>query len=137
MAPLPPGQWSPRDSEMVPFGLPCECRGAVEDWLSRLMRHCASTLRDQLGDSVNAYLEMPRDKWIGEYCAQLILTTSQIWWTSEVNQAFDRLEQGNEGALKDYAVNVVNGLNALTQMVLGELTRGDRTKIKTLLKGAF
>ena len=80
---------------------------------------------------------MPRDKWIGEYCAQLILTTSQIWWTSEVNQAFDRLEQGNEGALKDYAVNVVNGLNALTQMVLGELTRGDRTKIKTLLKGAF
>ncbi len=121
------------DGEMVPFGLPCECRGAVEDWLSRLMRHCASTLRDQLGDSVNAYLEMPRDKWIGEYCAQLILTTSQIWWTSEVNQAFDRLEQGNEGALKDYAVNVVNGLNALTQMVLGELTRGDRTKIKTLI----
>ena len=39
------------DGEMVPFGLPCECRGAVEDWLSRLMRHCASTLRDQLPSS--------------------------------------------------------------------------------------
>ena len=84
-------QMAAGDGEVVPFGAACECRGAVEDWLGRLMRHCAASLRDQLGDSVNAYLEMPRDKWIGEYCAQLILTTSQIWWTSEVNQAFDRL----------------------------------------------
>ena len=54
------------DGELVPFGASIECRGAVEDWLGRLMRHCAASLRDQLGDSVNAYLEMPRDKWSGD-----------------------------------------------------------------------
>ena len=50
-----------------------------------------------------------------------------------VNAAFERLEQGNEGALKDYQSQMVAGLNALTSMVLGELSRGDRSKIKTLI----
>ncbi len=61
------------------------------------------------------------------------MSTSQVWWTSEVNAAFERLEQGNEGALKDYQSQMVAGLNALTSMVLGELSRGDRSKIKTLI----
>ena len=37
-----------------------------------------------------------------------------------------------ESALKDYAAQVVAGLNDMTAMVLGELTKGDRMKIKTM-----
>ena len=121
------------DGEYVPYGRPCECRGAVEDWLGRLMVHAQGALREQLADSIAAYHEMATEKWLGEYCAQLVLATSQIWWTTEVNNAFDRLEQGNEGAVKDYAAQVVSQLNALTQLVLGELSAGERTKIKTLI----
>eukprot|EP00966_Prymnesium_polylepis_P121981 2819598-Prymnesium_polylepis.1 len=55
-------------------------------------------------------MEMPRDRWLNEYCAQLCITTSQIWWSSEVNQAFERLEQGNDQAIKDYSQVVINGL---------------------------
>ena len=91
------------DKETVPFGRPHECRGAVEDWLRTLMAHCQTMLREQLESSVNAYVEMPREKWVGEYSCQPALTTSQIWWTAQTNQAFERLEQGMESALKDYA----------------------------------
>ena len=35
------------------------------------------------------------------------LTTSQIWWTARTNHAFERLEQGNESAMKEYAAQVV------------------------------
>ena len=121
------------DKETVPFGRPHECRGAVEDWLRTLMAHCQTMLREQLESSVNAYVEMPREKWVGEYSCQPALTTSQIWWTAQTNQAFERLEQGMESALKDYAAQVVAGLNDMTAMVLGELTKGDRMKIKTMI----
>ena len=88
------------------------------------MAHCQTMLREQLESSVNAYVEMPREKWVGEYSCQPALTTSQIWWTAQTNQAFERLEQGMESALKDYAAQVVAGLNDMTAMVLGELHQG-------------
>ena len=33
---------------------------------------------------------------------QVALSGTQIWWTTEVNIAFARLEEGYENALKDY-----------------------------------
>ncbi len=33
---------------------------------------------------------------------QVALTGTQIWWTTEVNLSFTRLEEGYENALKDY-----------------------------------
>ena len=33
---------------------------------------------------------------------QVALAGTQIWWTTEVNLAFNRLEEGYENALKDY-----------------------------------
>ncbi len=97
------------------------------------MAHCCEMMREQLETSVNGYVEQTRERWLSEYCSQLCITTSQIWWTSEVNQAFERLEQGNEGAIKDYAATLVTGLNTYIEMVLGNLTKDMRTKLKTLI----
>ena len=35
-------------------------------------------------------------------CLQVALAGTQIWWTTEVNLSFSRLEEGYENALKDY-----------------------------------
>ena len=32
----------------------------------------------------------------------MALAGTQIWWTTEVNIAFNRMEEGYENALKDY-----------------------------------
>ena len=90
-------------------------------------------MREQLGESVSSFMEMARERWYGEYCAQLCITTSQIYWSSEVNQAFERLEQGNDQAIKDYSQVVIGGLNGMIEMVLGNLTKEMRTKLKTLI----
>ena len=121
------------DGEEVTFPSEHHCDGPVEEWLSELMAHVQESLKQRLLESVNHYIELPRETWLGDTCSQLAVTTSQVWWTSEVNAAFERLEQGNEGALKDYQSQMVAGLNALTSMVLGDLSRGDRSKIKTLI----
>lgn len=33
---------------------------------------------------------------------QVALTCTQIWWTTEVDMAFSRLNEGYENAMKDY-----------------------------------
>jgi dynein heavy chain len=117
----------------VPFGSVLQCDGAVEDWLNELMVHICNSLRDELGDSLQAYVEQPRERFLAERSAQHAITTSQVWWTTEVNAAFERLEQGNETAVKEYVQVVVGGLEGLSRMVLGELTNQMRTKIKTII----
>lgn len=46
------------------------------------------------------YDEMPRTSWIFKYSAQNTVVVSRTFFTQEVNEAFDELEEGNEDALK-------------------------------------
>lgn len=48
------------------------------------------------------YEEKPRDQWIFDYPAQVALCGTQIWWSTEINIGFGRLEEGYENAFKDY-----------------------------------
>lgn len=66
-----------------------------------LERHCA-TVRHEMTEAVSSYEEKPRDQWLFDFPAQVALCGTQIWWTTEVNIAFSRLEEGYENALKDY-----------------------------------
>lgn len=49
-----------------------------------------------------SYEEKPREQWLFDYPAQVSLCGTQIWWSTEVNIAMSRLEEGYENAIKDY-----------------------------------
>lgn len=66
-----------------------------------LEAQCA-TVRHEMTEAVQGYEEKPREQWLFDYPAQVALCGTQIWWTTEVNIAFGRLEEGYENALKDY-----------------------------------
>jgi dynein heavy chain len=121
------------DKEEVHFAKELDCRGPVEDWLKEIMVHCNMQFKDQLEMSINEYTEMSRETWCEKYCAQIAITTCQTWWSTEVYQAFDRLEQGNDQGMKEYSVAQIANLNVYVQMVLGEMTGEMRTKVKTLI----
>ncbi|KAJ3365528.1 hypothetical protein HDU91_002183, partial [Kappamyces sp. JEL0680] len=125
------GMYSLQD-EYVQFANPCDCTGPVENWLNRLIVAMRETLRNLLGESVTSYEEKPREQWIFDFPAQIVLAGSQIWWTTEVNAAFARLEEGYENALKDYYKKQVNQLTALISLIQGELKKGDRQMIMSL-----
>ena len=63
---------------------------------------------------------------------QVALAGTQIWWTTEVNIAFNRMEEGFETALKDYYKKQVSQLNTLINLLLGDLSKGDRQRIMTI-----
>ena len=68
---------------------------------------------------------------------QVALAGTQIFWTTEVNNAFHRLEEGYENALKDYYKKQISQLNALIVLLLGSLSKGDRQKVEQIGSGCF
>ncbi|XP_067164351.1 dynein axonemal heavy chain 17 [Apteryx mantelli] len=121
-----------KEEEYVDLDKECDLSGQVEVWLNRLLERMCSTLRHLIPEAVVTYEEKPREQWVFDYPAQIALTCTQIWWTTEVGIAFSRLEEGYENAIKDYNKKQINQLNALISLLLGNLTAGDRMKIMTI-----
>ncbi|PNJ55825.1 DNAH11 isoform 1 [Pongo abelii] len=121
-----------KEKEYVPFQAECECVGHVETWLLQLEQTMQETVRHSITEAIVAYEEKPRELWIFDFPAQVGLTSSQIWWTTDVGIAFSRLEEGYETALKDFHKKQISQLNTLITLLLGELPPGDRQKIMTI-----
>ncbi|PNJ88262.1 DNAH17 isoform 2 [Pongo abelii] len=125
------GMYSKEDEYMV-FDQECDLSGQVEVWLNRVLDRMCSTLRHEIPEAVVTYEEKPREQWIMDYPAQVALTCTQIWWTTEVGLAFARLEEGYENAIKDYNKKQISQLNVLITLLIGNLNAGDRIKIMTI-----
>ncbi|XP_021069297.1 dynein heavy chain 17, axonemal isoform X2 [Mus pahari] len=125
------GMYSKED-EFVEFDKECDLSGQVEVWLNRVLDRMCATLRHEIPEAVVTYEEKPREQWIFDYPAQVALTCTQIWWTTEVGLAFARLEEGYENAIKDYNKKQISQLNALITLLIGNLSAGDRMKIMTI-----
>ncbi|XP_068610643.1 dynein axonemal heavy chain 9 [Brachionichthys hirsutus] len=121
-----------KEEEYVPFSQACDCTGQVEVWLNRLLDAMRATVRHEMTEAVMAYEDKPRDQWLFDYPAQVALTCTQIWWTSDVGMAFARLEEGYENAMKEFYRKQVSQLNTLISMLIGQLTPGDRQKVMTI-----
>ncbi|XP_023241616.1 dynein beta chain, ciliary-like, partial [Centruroides sculpturatus] len=121
-----------KDGEYVPFSDSCDCDGVVEVWLNHLLDHMRATVRFYLTEAVSTYEDRPRESWIFNYPAQVALTANQIWWATEVNLAFAKLEEGYENALKEYNKKQHQQLNSLIGLLLGSLKSGDRQKVMTI-----
>ncbi|XP_076261923.1 dynein heavy chain at 93AB isoform X2 [Rhynchophorus ferrugineus] len=121
-----------KDGEYVVFHENTNCNGAVEVWLNRIQASMRSTIRHYIGEGVLSYEEKPRDQWLFDFPAQVSLCGTQIWWTTEVNIAFSRLEEGYDNAIRDYYKKQVSQLSTLISLLLGDLTKQDRQKIMTI-----
>ncbi|XP_036920260.1 dynein heavy chain 17, axonemal [Sturnira hondurensis] len=125
------GMYSKED-EYMDFDSECDLSGQVEVWLNRVLDRMCATLRHEIPEAVVTYEEKPREQWIFDYAAQVALTCTQIWWTTEVGMAFSRLEEGYENAIKDYNKKQISQLNVLITLLIGNLSAGDRMKIMTI-----
>ncbi len=65
--------------------------------------------------AIPAYDEKPRTKWIFDYSVQNTIMVSRTFFTQDVNEAFEELEEGNEDALK---VSPVIDLESKLQLAL-------------------
>lgn len=123
---------SKENGEEVEFLNECSCEGQVEVWLNRTTDSMRETLHKKFEAALNAYALKPRDQWIFDWPAQPALCITQIIWARDTDSAFAELESGFENALRNYQKIQVNMLNALIDLLMGTLTKGDRQKIMTI-----
>ena len=79
----------------------CLCDGPVEQWLNSVVDAMKQALFAEYQKAIPAYDNMKRaSEWIYEFSAQNTIVVSRTFFTQEVNEAFEELEEGNEDALK-------------------------------------
>eukprot|EP00667_Euglena_gracilis_P000150 EG_transcript_150 len=122
-----------REGEQVKLAKEFCCEGPVEDWLTGIIESMFMTIKSLIADGYTTYVENPRTAWIFLYPAQIVCYVTRIWYTLETHQAFDQMEDGNEQAMKDFLKQQKAQLDGLITLVLGELTKGDRKKLVTLI----
>lgn len=115
-----------KEGEYVQFENPCECEGQVENYLWTVLERMQEAVHRELVKAINQYDDMPRTKWMLQYCAQCSVAASRTMYTKEVNTAFSRLEEGHENALKDALQKQVRQLDELIQVINGNLGKLER-----------
>jgi dynein heavy chain, axonemal len=60
------------------------------------------------------------------------LAANQVWWTSEVEEVFQRVAKGNKRAMKEYLESQNKQIDDLVRKVRENLTMNDRMKFKTI-----
>ncbi|KAI5612480.1 dynein heavy chain 12, axonemal isoform X1 [Silurus asotus] len=106
-----------------------EARGAVEKWLVQVEDLMLRSVRDVIDKARLAYPESKRSQWVCDWPGQVVLCTSQIYWTLEVHEA---IKSGNNG-LKNYYDQLQNQLNDIVELVRGKLTKQTRTTLGALV----
>jgi dynein heavy chain len=126
-----------KDGEVVEFASDFVIEGAVENWLNALTRKQVDTLAHVLEKAVETAVnwehDKPRHKWLFDYPSQIVLVGTQIFWTEETQQALEDYENGQEDSVKKYFGCCNDRLSDLISLVMGKLSKPDRTKIISLI----
>ena len=61
----------------------------VEKWLLQVQETMILSLQDVTKESVVAYDEQPRDKWVLEWPGQVVIAASTIYWTRDVTSSIE------------------------------------------------
>ncbi|XP_037539995.1 dynein heavy chain 12, axonemal [Nematolebias whitei] len=106
-----------------------EAKGAVEKWLVQVEDVMVRSVRDVVACSRVAYGETARDQWVKEWPGQVVICTSQMFWTLEVHEA---IKTGANG-IKDYYQQLQKQLNDIIKLVRGKLAKQTRTTLGALV----
>ncbi|KAL4450636.1 hypothetical protein ABPG77_000992 [Micractinium sp. CCAP 211/92] len=120
------------EGEYVQFVAPCICDGPVEVWLQSVVDSMRAALSHEFKSIIPTYDERPRAKWIFENSVQNTVVVSRLFFTQEVSEAFEELEDGSEDALKEVLERQKAQLSDLIDLINGPQSKNDRKKLITL-----
>ncbi|XP_078389870.1 dynein axonemal heavy chain 2 [Cetorhinus maximus] len=124
------------DGEYVEFKHPTLLEGPVEAWLCDVERTMRFSLKDLLKESRLALKKMltKRDKWVKDWPGQMLITSSQIQWTTDVTKALmSAKEVGEKKPIRVIKRKQVSMLRKYSEAIRGNLTKIMRLKIVALV----
>ncbi|KAM9836557.1 LOW QUALITY PROTEIN: dynein axonemal heavy chain 2 [Aulostomus maculatus] len=124
------------DGEFVQLINPVQLDRPVEVWLCDVEKAMRVTLKDCLSDCLVALKRTAgqRDKWIKDWPGQMLITASQIQWTTDVAKSLiSSKERAAKSSLKSVKKKQVSMLNCYSEIIRGDLSKVLRLKIVALV----
>ena len=83
--------------ETIKFKSGLQLEGKVEEYMNLIIDKMRSELRLHCFDAMKAYCNpKPRHEWCFDWSSQLGLVVNQIYWCSEVEEAFEALDNSDD-----------------------------------------
>eukprot|EP00466_Bigelowiella_natans_P011733 jgi/Bigna1/49976/estExt_Genewise1.C_620014 len=119
--------------EVFDFKKVVKIEGKVEEWMNGVESEMKASLHQITKEAVFNYANEKRTEWIFENLQSIVLAGSQIWWTWEVEDAFNQVKKGHKHAMKALAKKLTSQLNDLVNAIRGNLAKMQRRKLNTLI----
>ena len=129
--------------ETIKFKSGLQLEGKVEEYMNLIIDKMRSELRLHCFDAMKAYCNpKPRHEWCFDWSSQLGLVVNQIYWCSEVEEAFEALDNSDDAyhtlnhdplAMKKYSEQQVQQLSDLIASTKRNLDKPQRQKIMNMI----
>jgi dynein heavy chain len=107
-----------------------EKKGNVELWMLDIEAQMIASLKTLAKQALDSYPNTQRTEWSKLYPGQIVLCISQIYWTTEVEQAIKDYEQNG---LEEYIKVCQHQIEEIVQMVRKPLKDQERITLKALV----
>ncbi|KAG9351776.1 hypothetical protein JZ751_023027 [Albula glossodonta] len=122
------------EGETMALREPIPANGRVEDWMTAVLLEMRNTNRLITKEAIFYYCNnTSRVDWMLLYQGMVVLASSQVWWTWEVEDVFRKLKNGEKQALKNYAKKMHQQIDELVTRITQPMKKNDRRKINTVL----
>ncbi|XP_070711337.1 dynein axonemal heavy chain 2 [Pempheris klunzingeri] len=124
------------DGEFIAFNSEVHLGRPVEVWLCDIERSMRVTLRECLSDCLVALRKVvdQRDKWVNDWPGQMLITASQIQWTTDVTKSLiTTKDRADKPSLKSIKAKQVSMLHCYSEIIRGNLSKVLRLKIVALV----
>ena len=127
--------------EDLPFEPPVALEGKPEVYMQTVLDCQRGSLRESMERSLKRYPTKARTEWVmdrredGDAAdpAQISLLVAGMDYVRGVEDAFDRLEAGEQDALTDESTKVIEGLSGLIRLTRTNIGKGDRKRVMCLI----
>ena len=117
-----------REGEVIELVDPVKTPGkAVEVWMTEVENQMIAGVRNVIKVGVETYPELPRTEWVLQNPGQVVLNSSQVHWTAEVETAFQ------EHQMEEYWKKLGEQLMDLVYLVRSDITKLQRLSIGALV----
>ncbi|XP_055461995.1 dynein axonemal heavy chain 10 [Psammomys obesus] len=122
------------EKEVMNFRKIIRAEGRVEDWMTAVLNEMRRTNRLITKEAIFRYCEdRSRVDWMLMYQGMVVLAASQVWWTWEVEDVFNKVKEGDKQAMKNYGKKMHEQIDELVKRISLMLTKNERKKYNTVL----
>ena len=123
-----------QEGERLDFEAAVTCEGnPVEKWLNNVLSETRRTLRGVLKSAVFYYPKTDRLEWVKKYHGMIVLSCCKVWWTFQIEDAFQKVKKGKKGAVKELSAKLSQQLIELVTEMDRDVTKQHRKKVNTLI----